>query len=188
MVNDALAHTTRAVHDWGLASYLGGTMYGKFALNPAVRVIPSKEDRGKVANTAWNSYNLINSASLAAVALGWAAARATEARPDRLSGRERTLAQVKDGFAASTVLLGAVSGILGARLAAQAPEGAVPVESGVEPADETPRGAARIQRSLGVLGNASILSGVGLVVTNAMLAQTNHSRPPRRRALLRRNR
>ena len=188
MVNDTLAQTTRAAHDWGLASYLGGTMYGKFALNPAVRTIPSKTDRGKVANTAWNSYNLINAASLAAVGLGWGAARATEARPDRLSDRERTLAQIKDGFAASTILLGAVSGILGARLARQAPDGAVPVESGVEPAEETPPGAARIQRTLGVLGNASILSGVGLVVTNAVLAQVNHSRPPGRRALLRRNR
>ena len=188
MVNDTLAQTTRAVHDWGLASYLGGTMYGKFALNPAVRTIPNKSDRGKVANTAWNSYNLINAASLAAVGLGWGAARATEARPDRLSDKERTLAQIKDGFAASTILLGVASGILGGRLARQAPDGAVPVESGVEPAEETPRAAARIQRSLGVLGNASILSGVGLVVSNAVLAQVNHSRPPRRRAVLRRNR
>ena len=46
MVNDTLAQTTRAAHDWGLASYLGGTMYGKFALNLAVRSIPSKTDRG----------------------------------------------------------------------------------------------------------------------------------------------
>ena len=188
MVNDTLAQATRAAHDWGLASYLGGTMYGKFALNPAVRTIPSKTDRGKVANTAWNSYTVINAASLAAVGLGWGAARATETRPDRLSDRERTLAQVKDGFVASTILLGVVSGIQGARRARQAPDGAVPVESGVEPAEETPKTAARIQRSLGVLGNASILSGVGLVVSNALLAQTNHSRPPGRRALLRRNR
>ncbi len=188
MVNDTLANTTRAAHDWGLASYLGGAMFGKFALNPAVRVIDSKSDRGKVANAAWNGYNVINVLSLAAVGTGWGAARLTEARPDRLTGRERDLAKVKDGFVISTVLAGIVSGIQGARLAKQAPEGAVPVESGVEPAPETPRSAASIQRSLGVLGNVSILSGVGLVVTNAILAQLNHSRPPARRAILRRNR
>ncbi len=187
MVNDTIANTTRVAHDWGLASYLGGAMFGKFALNPAVRVIESKPDRGKVANTAWNGYNVINAVSLGAVATGWGAARLTEARPDRLSGRERDLARVKDGFVIFTVLAGIASGIQGARLAKQVPDGAVPIESGVEPAEETPKTAATIQRSLGVLGNVSILSGVGLVVTNAILAQTNHSRPPARRGILRRN-
>lgn len=187
MVNDTIANTTRAAHDWGLASYLGGAMFGKFALNPAVRTIESKPDRGKVTNTAWNGYNVINAVSLGAVATGWGAARLTEARPDRLSGRERDLAKVKDGFVISTLLAGIASGIQGARLAKQAPDGAVPVESGVEPAEETPKKAATIQRSLGVLGNLSILSGVGLVITNAVLAQTNHSRPPARRSILRRN-
>jgi hypothetical protein len=57
----------------------------------------------------------------------------------------------------------------------------------VTPAEETPKSAATIQRTLGVLGNLSIASGVGLVVTNALLAQTAHSRPPARRAILRRN-
>ncbi|MEJ7789625.1 MAG: hypothetical protein WKF29_07045 [Thermoleophilaceae bacterium] len=187
MVSDTLANTARAAHDWGLASFLGGSMYGKFALNPAVRVIESKSDRGKVTNTAWNGYNVINAVSLAAVAGGWGAARLTEARPDRLSGRERDLAKAKDGFVISTLLTGIASGIQGARLAKQAPDGAVPVESGVTPAEETPKAAATIQRSLGMLGNLSILSGVGLVVTNAILAQTNYSRPPVRRGLLRRS-
>jgi hypothetical protein len=188
MVSDTLAQTTRAAHDWGLASFLGGTMYGKFAMNPAVRAIDSKADRGKVTNSAWNGYNVINGVSLAAVGLGWGAARLTEARPDRLSGRERSMARAKDGFVASTLLTGIASGIQGARLAKQAPDGAVPMDSGTTPAQETPKTAATIQRTLGVLGNLSILSGVGVVVTNALLAQAGHSRPPVRRALLRRTR
>lgn len=188
MVNDALAQTTRAAHDWGLASFLGGSMYGKFAMNPAVKVIDSKADRGKVTNTAWNGYNVINGVSLAAVGLGWGAARLTEARPDRLSARERNFAKAKDGFVASTLITGIASGIQGARLAQQAPEGAVPIDSGTSPAEETPKKAATIQRTLGVLGNLSILSGVGVVVSNALLAQAGHSRPPARRALLRRSR
>ena len=187
MVKDTLANTTRAAHDWGLASFLGGSMYGKFAMNPAVRVIESKADRGKVTNAAWNGYNLINGVSLGAVAAGWGAARLTEARPDRLSPRERGLAKAKDGFVIATVLTGIASGVQGARLAKQAPDGAVPIKSGVTPAEETPKSAATIQRTLGVLGNLSIASGVGLVVTNALLAQAGHSRPPVRRAVLRRN-
>ena len=52
-----------------------------------------------------------------------------------------------------------------------------------KPAAETPSKAARIQRSLETLGNLNILAGVALVGVNAVLAQTNHSRPAKRRAL-----
>jgi hypothetical protein len=86
---------------------------------------------------------------------------------------------------ASSLLTGVLSGIQGARLARQAPEGAVPVETGTTPAPETPAKAAGIQRTLGLLGNLNIASGVALVAVNAILAQTNHSRPSTNRALRR---
>ena len=67
----------------------------------------------------------------------------------------------------------------------RAANGAVPVETGTKPATETPPEAARIQRSLGILGNLNIASGIGLVAANAVLAQTNHSRPSTSRVLRR---
>lgn len=85
----------------------------------------------------------------------------------------------------SSVLTGALSGIQGARLARQATDGAVPVETGTKPALDTPPQAAKIQRSLGLLGNLNIASGIALVAVNAILAQTNHSRPSTSRALRR---
>ena len=185
--NDTLALATRAAHDWGLASWLGGTMFGKFAHNPSVAQISNKSERGKVVNAAWNGYNAINTLSLAAVGLGWLGARATETRPDKLTDRERSLASAKDVFVATAVVSCALSGIQGARLARQAPEGAVPIERGNEPAPDTPKSAARIQRSLGVLGNVNIAAGVSLVIVNAVIAQIDHSRPPLRRALFRRS-
>jgi hypothetical protein len=182
MVSDTLAHTTRAAHDVGLAAWLGGAMFGKFAHNPALRRISSRPERGAVANAAWNGYNVVNALGLGAAA-GWAAARATETRPDQLSARERTLSTLKDGLMATSVASGLVNGIQGARLAKLAPDGAVPVETGTEPAPDTPPEAARIQKTLGTLGTLNIVSGVALVAVNGMLAQTNHSRPPLRRAL-----
>jgi hypothetical protein len=109
----------------------------------------------------------------------------TEANPGNLSGRERALSTAKDGLMVSSVLTGALSGIQGARLARQAPEGAVPVETGTKPAPDTPPDAAKIQRSLGTLGSLNIASGVALVAVNAILSQTNHSRPSTSRALRR---
>jgi hypothetical protein len=61
----------------------------------------------------------------------------------------------------------------------------VPVETGTKPALDTPPKAAKIQRSLGLLGSLNIASGAALVAVNAILAQTNHSRPSTSRALRR---
>jgi hypothetical protein len=121
------------------------------------------------------------------VALGWFGSRLTETRPDRLTAEERKLAMAKDGLTLAALGTGIASGVQGARLARQAPEGAVPIERGTKPTVETPRDAARAQRSLAGLGILNIASGVGLVVVNALLAQRNHSRPPLRRAFFRRS-
>jgi hypothetical protein len=188
MVNDNLAEAARAAHDWGLASWLGGSMYGQFALNPSVARITDHRERGRVVNAAWNGYNLINALSLGSVALGWFASRLTETQPSRLSPRERNLAKAKDGLTLTALATGVASAVEGARLASVEPEGAVPIERGTTPAEETPKRAANAQRALGALGIANIAAGVGLVVVNALLSQANYSRPPRRRALLRRNR
>jgi hypothetical protein len=185
MITDTLANTTRAAHDVGLAAWLGGAMFGKLALNPSLEKISSRPERGSVSNAAWNGYNPVNAAGLAAAALGWGAARLTEAKATNLSGREKTLAQAKDGLMAAAVLTGIANGVQGARLARQAPDGAVPVETGTKPSTDTPAKAARIQRSLGMLGTLNIASGVALITVNAILAQTNHGHPAKRRALTR---
>jgi hypothetical protein len=184
-VSDTLANTTRAAHDVGLAAWLGGAMFGKIALNPSLERITSHAERGSVSNAAWNGYNAVNAAGLGAAALGWGAARLTEANPANLSGREKALSTAKDGLMAAAVLTGLANGVQGVRLAKQAPEGAVPIETGTKPAAETPPKAAKIQRSLELLGNVNIAAGVALVAVNAVLAQTDHSRPAKRRAFTR---
>ena len=185
--SNTLANTTRALHDVGLAAWVGGSLFGKFALNPAVATIDKKTDRGKVVNAAWNGYNLINTLSLGAVAVGWLGARVTETRPEHLSDTERALSLAKDGLVVAAVVTGLANGIQGGRLAKQAPEGAVPVETGLTPAAETPPEAAKIQRSLAMFGNLNVITGLALVAANAVLAQMNYSRPPLRRGVMRRS-
>ena len=187
MVSDSLAYVTRSAHDLGLATWFGGTMFGKFALNPAVQAISERPERGQVVNAAWNGYNVLNAAGLGAAAAGWAAARFTEANPVRMSATENALSLAKDGLMAAAVATGIANGIQGARLARQGKDGAVPVESGTDPAPETPEQAAGIQRSLDLLGNINIGIGAALIAVNAVLAQVNYSRPTTRRALLRRS-
>ena len=184
-VPDSLANTTRAAHDVGLAAWLGGTLFAKFAHNPSVKLVSSHTERGQVVNAAWNGYNPINALGLGAAAIGWTAARFTETDRSLLTDTEHRLSVAKDVLMGVAVVTGIINGIQGARLAAQAPEGAVPVESGTEPAAETPPAAAKIQRTLGWLGNVNIATGVALVAVNGVLAQVNHSHPSTKRALLR---
>src|SRR3569623_2122378 len=103
MVNDSLAYVTRAAHDLGLATWFGGTLFGKFALNPSVEAISERRERGKVLTAAWNSYNVLTAAGLGAAAAGWAGARVTEANPVRMSTTENVLAFAKDGLMAAAV-------------------------------------------------------------------------------------
>jgi hypothetical protein len=185
MVSDTLQDIGQVAHDVGVTAWLGGAMYGKFAHNPSLRAISSHAERGKVANAAWNGYNVVNSLGLGSAAVTYTAARFTELRTTNLSDREQTLASVMDGLMAASVVTGVANAILGASLAKQAPEGAVPVETGTVPAADTPPKAAKIQRAIGVAGNLNILSGVGLVATNALFRRGAFARPAKRRALIR---
>ena len=150
-----------------------------------MKLISSHTERGQVVNAAWNGYNVVNTLGLGAAAVGWTAARLTETDKGLLTDTELKLSVAKDVLMGVAVVTGIINGVLGARLAAAAPEGAVPIESGTEPAPETPPKAAKTQRALGVLGNLNALTGVALIAVNGVLAQVNHSHPSTKRALLR---
>ena len=93
-----LSEFGRAAHDVGLAGLLGGNLFGRIALHPAVTELADPTERGKLVNAAWRRYGTINSLSLAAVASGWIGARLNESANDRLTPDERRLAYAKDAF------------------------------------------------------------------------------------------
>jgi hypothetical protein len=186
MLSDRIQDVNQALHNVGMAAWVGGTLFGRLALNPAVRRAASLEERGAVANAAWNTFNIYNAAALTTVGLGHVGGRLTELRSSNLSDREKPLVRAMDVCTAAGVVTGVLSGIQGRRLARQAPGGAVPVESGSRPAPRTPPEAARVQRSINVLGWANVASGVGLVVSTGLFWRSAVSRPPLHRAVRRR--
>lgn len=188
MVNDNLQNTGRILHDLGLATWFGGQVFGKFALNPTVAVIQDPAERGKVANSGWFTFNPFGVAGLGLAALVRLGARATELNPARQSETERKLSKAQDALMLTSLVLTVGAGVQGARLAAQAPDGAVPIESGTKPGPQTPPKAASLQRSIGALGNGAILAGAGLLSMQALQDRLAYSRPPLRRGLLRSSR
>jgi hypothetical protein len=185
MVNEQIQNAARIAHDVGLATWFGGQVFGKFALNPVVKVIDDPATRGKVVNSGWFTFNPMGVAGIGIASAVRVAARLTELAPPRQTPMERRLSAIEDGLLATSVLLTAATGIQGGRLARQAPGGAVPIESGTEPGAQTPPQAASLQRSIGALGNGALLSGLGVLSLRAVQDRLAYSRPPARRGLFR---
>jgi hypothetical protein len=176
----------RAAHELGLAALLGGNLFGRLALHPSVDRITDPRERGAVVNAAWRRYGTINSIGLAAMTAGWAGARAEEARgAAKLTGRERALARIKDGLVGMIIATGVLTAIEGIRFSHQAPGGAVPLADGSTPDPTTPARAARMKRTLNVLGAAAIGAEAALVAVDAALSQENFRRSPLRRRVRR---
>jgi hypothetical protein len=162
-------------HDLCLGACFGGQLFGKLALNPNLDAISSKEERGKALNAAWNRYNAVNALSLGTAAATWFFGRAG------ISGRSideeaRNLVLAKDILFVASILTGLASIASGLRLSRQAPEGAVPVETGTKPAPETPEEAASLLRTVNVLGNVSLgLIGAIVGVTTMLSMKAGES-------------
>lgn len=183
--SDALSSAGRAAHELGVAALIGGNLFARVAMHPALAEIGDERERGKVLNRAWRRYGAVNSAALSAVVVGWAGARAGETRPAMLSPTERRLASAKDVAVLATAATGVGSAIAGVKFARSAPGGAVPMRDGDDPSQDTPPGAARLKRVAGLLGALHLACSASLAALNASLAQVNFRRPPARRLLRR---
>jgi hypothetical protein len=170
----------RALSDLGLAGLLGGQLFGRIALHPAVTAI---SEPGEVVNAAWKRYGAVNGAGLTAVTAGWIGARKGEVRDRNLVGRERALARAKDGLVGALVVTGIASAIEGIRFSREEPHGAVPMDDGDHAAAEASQAARRRKRRLNILGAATIATEIGIVTVNAALSQVSFRRSPVRRRL-----
>jgi len=184
--SDALSAAGRTAHDIGLAALLGGNLFGRLAMHPALERISDKSERGEVVNAAWRRYGTVNSLALAALVGGWLPAPLGEARARNLNAREAALVRAKNVAVGAVVVTGVASAVAGVRFGQSAPGGAVPMQTGTDTAVETPRKAARTKRVLNALGRASALSEIALVAINSALAQENFRNPSARRVLRRR--
>ena len=183
--SDTLSSLGRGLHDTGLAAIVGGNVFARVGMHPAVAEIEDPRERGKVVNAAWRRYGTVNSLGLAALVAGWAGARLGEARPAMLSGRERRLATAKDVAVGAVAVTGVAAGLEGMRFGSMEPEGAVPLEDG----DTASAGASaeeqRSKRLLSAVGACHLAAALALTGINAALGQANFRRPPVRRVLRR---
>lgn len=155
-----------------LAALLGGNLFGRVAMHPALAGVSDKPERGKVLNRAWRRYGSVNSLALTGLVAGWASARTDERGPLWTSRRRRTLVRAKDVTVGAVVITGLASAVGGIGFAQQAPDGAVPMDTGSEPAAETPPRAATLKRAVNLLGGLNLAAELSLVAVNGLLARS----------------
>ena len=141
-------------------------------MHPALAGVTDKAERGKVLNQAWRRYGSVNSLALAGLVAGWASARKDERGPLWTSRRRSTLVAAKDVAVGAVVVSGLASAVGGIGFAQQAPDGAVPMDSGSEPAAETPARAASLKRAVNVLAGLNLAAEISLVAINGLLARS----------------
>ena len=164
-----LSTTAWVAHELGLGASFGGLLFGKLALNPNLDAIEPKPQRGKILNAAWNRYNVVNAVSVGTAVATWFAGR-TGIRGRVIDEEARGLVVAKDALLATTVITGLASIVSGRRLTSQAPEGATPIDSGVSPAPEMSEEAARLLRTVNVLGDVNIALLGSVIVVSTLLS------------------
>ena len=184
--SDTLSALGRAVHDVGVGAIIGGNLFARVGLHPAVGKLSDPRERGVVVNESWRRFGTVNALALTAIVSGWAGARLDEASNPMLSPRERPLAAAKDAAVVATTLTGIASGLAGVNFSRMEPGGAVPLEDGDTAAKQATDPEQESKRFLNAVGSLNLASAIALASINAALAQTNFRRPPARRLLRRR--
>jgi hypothetical protein len=158
--------------DGAVAALLGGNLFGRFAMGPALSDVSDTHERGKVLNHAWRRYGTVNSLALTGLVAGWRSARSDETGPLWTSPRRRSLVLAKDIAVGAVVVTGLASAAGGVGFAQQAPDGAVAMTDGSEAAPEAPARTRHLKHLVNVLGGLNLASEISLVVVNVLLSRS----------------
>lgn len=166
------SNTAKIAHNLGLATWFGGSLFGQVALNPSVDSISDKSERGRVTNESWARFNAAEFPAIIATLASWRLGGLRDDAEIRAPG----LTRLKDVLLGGAAFNGIMSGILGARLASQAANGKVPIQSGLKPSRSTPPKAASSQRWITFFGTgATTLSA--LVIAVSGIIETERPKP-----------
>ena len=154
-------------HDVGLATAIGGTLFGREALHPALREgIGDQQERDRIADAAWRKFSWVNLAAHSAMAATWFVGRAM------LSGREvnrmsRPLTVAKDALIGASLLTGVASVVLGRMLGNRAR-----TQTTLEERERV----ETLRRAVGATGLVNLAANIGILgITTALSMQAAKS-------------
>jgi hypothetical protein len=176
-------------HDVGLATAIGGTMFGREALQPALCEIEDRKERDHVADVAWRRFSWINLAGHVAVAATWFIGRSMMSGRS-VSSTARTLTIAKDALVVASLATGITSMILGRVLGARTNgersegTGTARAMGGSQGESEAGNGVGngvgieRLRKAVSVFGMANLAANIGIAgVTTALSMEASQSLP-----------
>lgn len=171
-----LSSAAMAVHDVGLATSIGGTLFGRTALQPALHEIASPAERDRVSANAWRRFSLFNLLAHTTMAVSWLAGRSVLSRRG-VPSSVKTLARVKDGLVIASLVTGVSSILLGRKLGKRSREGLGPAEihdrvNIGEDAEHT----KKLQHTVSRLGILNLITNIGILGISSVLAYKSHPR------------
>lgn len=156
----ALSSAAWVVHDAGLAASIGGTLFGRAALEPALCEISDPHERDLASARAWKRFAYLDVASHLAFAVPWIVGRRMRTGRE-VSAAARALTRAKDALVGVSLVTGIASHVLGKRLGDRIEEGEE-LREGSRP--------RRLQRVIGALGNLNLFVNTTILGITALLA------------------
>src|SRR4051812_24512345 len=154
-----LSTTAWVLHDLGLATSVGGTVFGKYALHPAVKEIGDRRERGRGLGRARGRQKGFNSVLLRTMGLTWLIGRMLRTGRE-VSSAARGLTIAKDVMVGAAVATGAATAVVGTLLDREIKQTGAPIEQGPNPPPDTPPRVARLQRAVNILGDVNLAVGI----------------------------
>jgi hypothetical protein len=169
-MNQTASIAAWTLHNLGLATSLGGSIYGRTALHPSLGTVPDPKDRAKLAHESWKRFNRLNLLGHLAFAIPWLVGRT------RLSGREidptsRTLVRTKDALIAVSLASGLTAILAGERgIREPGTEQEPPMTATGMVSPEASARAKRAERLTMVAGVVNMAALAGIIGVTAALA------------------
>jgi uncharacterized membrane protein len=162
-------------HDLGLATTIGGTLFGQGALHPALNErLDDDQERKLVADAAWRKFSWMNLAAHGVFAATWFVGRGMLSGRE-VSGSARTMTRIKDGLVVASLATGIASIVVGRILGKKVRERdqSVSVRGGQEDAS-----IERLRKVVGTLGKINLIATAGIgAVTTGLSMEASKSLP-----------
>jgi hypothetical protein len=171
-MNATLSTTAWVLHDLGLATSVGGAVFGKAGLRPAAGASDMQNGRGEMITEAWKRFTPINLLSHLSVGATWLIGRSM------LSGNEvrrsaRNLVLAKDALTGVYLFSGLASTAAGYGASqlrkSSSGSGSIIEDVGVGEGNKDEL-SQKLQRTSSVLGTVNLVAGAALLGITAVLA------------------
>ena len=156
-----LSSAAWAVHDVGLATAIGGSLFGKAALEPALDEISSPRERDRVSTDAWRRFSWVKLGAHVAFAAPWFIGR-TMRDGSEVSARASALTRAKDVLVGVSVVTGIATHFIGLELGKRSDRGQGP--------EQGEKKSKLLERIVATLGSINTLANVGVMGVTSFLA------------------